>query len=287
MTGKRRTPPGAISAGKMTDEPPRIRKTYIECRFGQLHVTTAFPVGGGFDEHPTLVCVHRCPLSSRVLRPFIEEIGRDRSVYAPDLPGCGESDPPPPKPSIADYAAALTDFLDQMRFRQVDVLGHHTGSLVAAELAIARPDVVRRLMFVGLPILSGEERAVWARSVTPLAAAADGGHLQVDWQRTIASQDPAVRLEATAEDFAIKLHNGPNFWWMPYAALGFAAGERLPLVRQPVLLVRTKDHLWDASLRARALLRDVKVLDLPANGSGIFRAAPKVIAQHLRAFLDR
>ena len=57
----------------------------------------------------------------------MEEIGRDRSVYAPDLPGCGESDPTPPKPSIEDYAAALADFLDHMRFRQIDVLGHHTG----------------------------------------------------------------------------------------------------------------------------------------------------------------
>ena len=28
----------------------------------------------------------------------------DRSVYAPDLPGFGNSDPPPARPGIADYA---------------------------------------------------------------------------------------------------------------------------------------------------------------------------------------
>jgi pimeloyl-ACP methyl ester carboxylesterase len=282
MTGKRRK-----SRAAPPEETPRIRKAYVECRFGQLHVTTAFPVGGGFDERPTFVCLHRCRLSSRVFRPFMEEIGRDRPVYAPDLPGCGESDPPPPKPAIEDYAGALVDFLDQMRFRQVDLLGHHTGSLIAAEVAIARPEVVRRLMFVGLPVLTGDERAIWARSAVPLAAAADGGHLKVDWQRTLELQDPAASLEATVEDFAIKLHNGPHFSWMPNAALGYAAGERLPLVGQPVLLVRAKDHLWEASLRARPWIRNLKVLDLPAYGSGIFRSAPRIIAQHLRAFLDR
>src|SRR5258705_3885221 len=123
------------------DDRPRIRRAYMECRFGQLHVSTAFPVGGGFDDHVTLVCLHRCPLSSRFFRPFMEEVGRDRSVYAPDLPGYGESDPPPAEPTIDDYAGAGADFLDQMRFWQVDVLGHDTGSLVAAQLARTHPAI--------------------------------------------------------------------------------------------------------------------------------------------------
>jgi pimeloyl-ACP methyl ester carboxylesterase len=234
----------------------------------------------------TLVCVHRCQSSSRVFRPFIEQIGRDRPIYAPDLPGCGESDPPPPKPAIEDYAAALADFLDQMRFRQVDVLGQHTGSLIAAELAIARPEIVRRLMLVGVPILSAEERATWARSVAPLAQAPDGSHLLTEWQRTVRSQDPAVSLSDAAEDFSIKLHNGPNVWWLPNAALGYAASERLPLIAQSVLLVRTRDHLWDASPRVQPWIRHLKMLDLPEYGDGVFRTAPAILATHLRRHLD-
>jgi len=275
------------SSAAPADVPAGIRKAYFECRYGQLHVTTAFPVGGGFDEHATLLCVHRCAVSSRAFRPFMEEIGRDRSVYAPDLPGCGESDPTPPKPSIEDYASALVDLLDHMRFREIDVIGHHTGALIAAELAIARPQVVRRLMLVGLPILAGEERAEWARSVAPLALSADGHHLAVDWQRTIESQDPAVPLAVSAEEFAIKQANGPNVWWLPNAALGYPASERLPLVRQPVLLLRNKDPLWAATLRAQPWLHDVRVLDLPEYGSGLFRTAPRAVANHLRTFLDR
>jgi pimeloyl-ACP methyl ester carboxylesterase len=281
MTGKRRTRPAPPA-----DEPPRVRKAYVECRFGQLHVTTAFPVGGGFDERATLVCVHRGLASSRVFRPFIGEIGRDRSVYAPDLPGCGESDPTPPRPTIEQYAGALADFLDQMRFRQVDVLGQHAGALIAAELAIARPGVVRRVMLVGVPALSQEERTTFARAAAPLACAADGSHLLAAWQRAVQAQDPGLGLADAASDFAIQLHNGPDAWWLPAAALNYAASERLPLVAQPVLLVRTRDALWEASLRARPWFRNLKVLELPGHGCGVFRSAPAELAAHVRTFLD-
>ncbi|HZF15893.1 MAG TPA: alpha/beta hydrolase [Steroidobacteraceae bacterium] len=275
------------TAAPAVDTTPRIRRAYFECRFGQLHVATAFPVGGGFDDHPTLVCLHRCPLSSRVFRPFMEEMGRDRSVYAPDLPGCGESDAPPSKPAIEDYAAALADFLDQMHFRQADVLGHHTGSLIAADLALLRPQVVRRLVLVGLPVLNAEERATWARSMAPFPAAADGSHLAVDWQRSVFPGSSPADLGTNVEDFSIRLHNGPNVWWMPNAALGYLAAERLPLVTQPALLIRARDHLWEASLRAKPWMRQLKLVDLPEHGDGVFRSAPREIAAAARSFLDR
>ena len=74
---------------------------------------------------------------------------------------------------------------------------------------------------------------------------------------------------------------------MPEAALGYQASERLRLLEQPVLLVRTQDYLREASLRAKSWMRSLKVLDLPDYGSDIFRSAPGVIAGHLRSFLDR
>ena len=87
----------------------------------------------------------------RVFQRFLPLMGRDRSVYAPDLAGCGESDGPVGRASAVDHGAAIGDFLDAMRFRQVDVLGYHAGALVAIELAIARPQQVRRLILVGVP----------------------------------------------------------------------------------------------------------------------------------------
>jgi pimeloyl-ACP methyl ester carboxylesterase len=130
---------------------PRVRRTYFESRYGQLHVHNAIPPGGGFEEGVSLLCLHPAGTTGRVFQRFLPVIGRDRSVYAPDLPGCGESDAPTTQMRVADQAAALGDFLDSMRFRQIDVLGYHGGALVAIELAIARPQQIRRVVLVGVP----------------------------------------------------------------------------------------------------------------------------------------
>lgn len=137
---------------------PRVRRGYFECRYGQLHVHNAIPPGGGFEEGTALLCLHGMGHTGRVFQKFMPFLGRDRSVYAPDIPGTGESDGPATRLNPADAAAALGDFLDSMRFRQIDVLGYQTGSLLAAELAIARPQQVRRVVLIGVPTMSEGER---------------------------------------------------------------------------------------------------------------------------------
>ena len=126
----------------------RTRRAYFDCRFGQLHVRTAFPTTGGFDEQVTLVCLHPEQSSSRAFARFLPEIADVRSVYAPDLPGCGESDPSPTS-SAADAAGAVSDLADDLRLKQIDLLGIHTGAGIAMDLAAARPLLVRRLVLVG------------------------------------------------------------------------------------------------------------------------------------------
>ena len=130
-------------------DPPRLRRAYFECRHGQLHVHNAIPVGGGFDELTTLICVHGAGGSGRDFLEMSKRLGRTRSVYSPDLPGFGESDGPAAPLSAAAYAEALADFLDSMRFRQVDLLGTGTGAAVAVELALHRPKMARKLALLG------------------------------------------------------------------------------------------------------------------------------------------
>jgi pimeloyl-ACP methyl ester carboxylesterase len=128
----------------------RTRRAYFDCKFGQLHVRTAFPGTGGFDEQVTLICLHSREGSSRSFLRFLPEIATDRSVYAPDLPGFGESDPAPSGTS-ADGARAVLDLTGDLRLREVDVMGVGFGAAVALELAASRPDLVRRLVLVGTP----------------------------------------------------------------------------------------------------------------------------------------
>ncbi|MBV9698285.1 MAG: hypothetical protein JO005_15285 [Gammaproteobacteria bacterium] len=129
-----------------------MRRGYFESRYGQLHVHHAMPPGGGFEEGTALLAVHDLPGSARSLAPFLGLAGRDRSAYAPDLPGSGESDPPPAGAGIPECALALGDFIDTMRLRRLDVLAVRAGSAVAVELALAHPAQVQRLVFLSVPL---------------------------------------------------------------------------------------------------------------------------------------
>ena len=135
----------SIMKSTLPSEAVRMRRAYFDCRFGQLHVRTAFPATGGFDEQVTLFCLHGAESSSRTFIRFLPELADTRSVYAPDLPGLGESDHSPTS-SFAEAASALSDLADDLRLRQIDLLGIHSGARAALDLAAARPALVRRLV---------------------------------------------------------------------------------------------------------------------------------------------
>jgi pimeloyl-ACP methyl ester carboxylesterase len=125
---------------------PRVRRAYFDCRYGQLHLHYAIPAGGGFDEATALLCIAGAPGSGRFFRPLLRPLARDRCVYAPDLPGCAESDAAPPHATSADLAAALGDLLDTMLLKQVDILAHESGVAIGLALLQQRPTQIGRVV---------------------------------------------------------------------------------------------------------------------------------------------
>lgn len=129
-----------------TRPPPRLRRAYYDCRYGQLHLHNAIPSGGGFDELTSVVCVHGSNETARVFVPLLGVLGLERSVYAPDLPGYGESDPAAGQSSVDAGVNALADFLDSMRIRSVDLLARGDGAEIAQRLAKLRGAGVRKVV---------------------------------------------------------------------------------------------------------------------------------------------
>ena len=150
----------------------RSRRAYFDCNFGQLHVRTAFPGTGGFDEEVTLFCLHPLGASSRLFSRLLPELADVRSVYAPDLPGHGESDPSPTH-STAEAATAISGLADDLRLRQIDLLGVQQGAEVALALAHARPALVRRLVLIGPPAAERLPAALQQRLVIDIAEHGD------------------------------------------------------------------------------------------------------------------
>jgi len=178
----------------MDNPPPRLRRAYFECRHGQLHVHNAIPVGGGFDELTTVICLHGASGTGRMFLEVSKRLGSSRSLYSPDLPGCGESDAATSGLSIGGYADAVADFLDSMRFRQVDLLGVGAGAAVAVELALGRPKIVRKLFLLGV---AGKETSAPGAGAQALQAAA--GEWRAD-RRQLVKQPVLAHEEDTGAD---------------------------------------------------------------------------------------
>ena len=130
----------------------RLRRAYFDSRYGQLHVHQAIPPGGGFDEAVPLLCIPGARGRGRFFESLLGPLGADRSIYAPDLPGYGESDGvgAGSDAGAEQYALAFTDLLDSLRQRQVDVIAQGEGADAAIALVKLRPgSLVRRLVFSG------------------------------------------------------------------------------------------------------------------------------------------
>jgi len=133
----------------MTRPPPRVRRAYYDCRYGQLHLHNAIPSGGGFDELTPLVCLHGAGQTARIFMPLLQPLGLARSVYALDLPGAGESDPAPGVDPVEAAVHAVTDFVDSMRIRSFDLLARAEGCNAAMRVLEQRGAAVRRVVLLG------------------------------------------------------------------------------------------------------------------------------------------
>lgn len=258
---------------------PRVRRGYFECRYGQLHVHNAIPSGGGFEEGTPLLCLHPSPHSGRFFERFLAIAGSGRSVFAPDLPGFGDSDPPPPVAGVVEHAAAIGDFLDTMRLRQIDLLGQGFGALVAAEVAATRPGQVRRLVLVSPPV-SAE-----TADPQPPAAAADGSHLLEEWRRALAYCGPDAPAEAATAAVAERLRNGAQATAAAAAERGYPLRARLAQVPVPLLVLRLREEVAADKGQAREVPARARLVELAERGSSVFETAPEAAAQALESFL--
>lgn len=93
-------------------------------------------------------------------------IGAHR-VIAPDLPGFGRSPMPAGRISIPGYTRVLAQLCDALAVTAPIVVGNSMGGLIAADLAIAHPELVRRLVLVDAAGLSIE--GLWKEPLLTLA----------------------------------------------------------------------------------------------------------------------
>lgn len=204
-----------------------LRKAYADTSFGQVHFVEC---GTGA---PVLL-LHQTPRSWDEYAELLPLLGRRVRAIAMDTIGFGAS-APLAEHTIGNYAAAAIELLDALGIDEVDLLGHHTGGVVAVEIAAREPRRVRRAVLSSTPYIDAEARQRRRRRPrTPVSDQMDGSHLLELWHRR---QDfyPADRPDLLSRYVRDALILGADVERGHDAVSAYRMEERIGLIRCPVL----------------------------------------------------
>jgi pimeloyl-ACP methyl ester carboxylesterase len=275
-------PRGAQAADGVT-----LRRSFVDTRFGQMHVRIARPADEAAIRATPLMCLHQTPLSGGMFIPFLQAMAKDRIVLAPDTPGYGESDPPPGPQPIAAYAAAFLDLVAAQGFAQVDVLGYHTGTVLAIDMALQQPTIVRKLVLASIPLFSEERRLQMLASPELELFKGDGSEVMAQWNSGFKARGPGQTDEMIQRNFQDKVRAGNRQSWAIKGVFAYPLRASLPKLKQPALVLRSGDSLWDGSGEAAGLMPKGEKLDHQDMGHGLFDAYAGKLAGEIAAFLNR
>lgn len=118
-------------------------------------------------EGPAVLLVHGLAGSWQNWLENIPQLAASHRVVAMDLPGFGYSEMPPGELSISGYARCLDELCERLDIQSAAVVGNSMGGFVGADMAIAHPQRVSRLVLVAAAVMWNERRR--ARPLVTLA----------------------------------------------------------------------------------------------------------------------
>lgn len=221
---------------------------------------------GGADPTPLLLLNGLAsPLDT--WEPLLARLAPTRRVLAFDAPGVGGSDTPPLPITVRRLAEIAARVASERGAAVVDVLGYSHGGIVAQQLAIDRPERVRRL------VLAATSWGVGAVPGHPLALAAAAGRAAL-----LANPLAGHRV-------------GLGLAWQLAAVASWSCLPWLHRIRAATLVVTGTKDLVVPAVNARLLaarIPDSELVVLPDAGHELFRGdALAALLPPLTRFLER
>ena len=118
--------------------------------------TYAYRRFGGGAAHPLVFLQHFMGTLDNWDPAVTDPLAAGREVILFDNTGIGRSTGKVPE-TVQGMAAHALAFLDALGLERADLLGFSLGGMVAQEIAIARPSLVRKMLLVGTAPEGGEE----------------------------------------------------------------------------------------------------------------------------------
>ena len=231
---------------------------------------------------------------------LIDALASTRRVVAFDNAGVGGSTGTTPH-VIEQMAHDAIAFLTALELRQADILGFSIGSFVAQELALIRPDLVRRLILASSAPRGAASMHGWAPEVIGAIGRPETnpeGYLEVFFARSSSSrqagQDVLRRIYARTED-----RDKATTWATREAQYDAVCGwgipdhsqlQRLSGISQPVFVAngdRDSMILPHYSYLIAGLIPQATVKIYPDSAHGFLFQHHAEFAADVEAFLDK
>lgn len=266
---------------------PKMTRGYATGPYGQVH----YHDGGG--KGLPLVMIHQAPMSARqfenVYGPLMARGIRPIGI---DCPGFGLSDPTSFVPKVEDWARAVPPVLDQLGIKVTSVLGHHTGSMVATEVAQQFPQRVNKLILAGpLPMTDAERKRFLdgVQSEIDFVYQPDGSHMleafMVRYHMYAESgkaPDPKLITRYTMERFE---GYGP-YWYGHHAAFMYDHNRSIQKINHPTLIItNTGDMIYENAKITREMRPDFQFIELQGGGVDIVDQQPDAWSDAVAKFL--
>ncbi len=98
---------------------------------------------------PPVLVLHGWGASIEAVYPIVTGLSPVATVYALDLPGFGETDPPATQPwGVEEYQGFVASFMDALSIGRAAIVGHSNGGRIAIRMAATEPGRVQRLILI-------------------------------------------------------------------------------------------------------------------------------------------
>lgn len=256
-----------------------IRRGYADSKYGQIHYRVAGDAG-----LPAVVLLHQTPSDGSSLEGVMTRLKDDFCVYAPDLPGMGQSAACPAPDSIAVYAEMLNEALRNRGVPKFHLFGHHTGAGVAIQMAVDEPDRILKLALSGPPLLTPEQQAGLRTAVPPIPRRPDGSHMIEMWNR-IQKKAPSNPLSLVEREVLLALAMGSRYQAAYAAVADQPVAEQLPhITAETLVFAGTEDSLLGSLESAADLIPNCEKLVVQNGNSYISDMLAPELATILRDF---
>ncbi len=260
-----------------------VRRGFADTPEGQIHYATA---GQG---KPVLL-LHQTPRSWDEYRDVLPLIGQKYWAIAMDTVGFGDSYKPKREGTIETYARGVIAFLDAMSIPKTSIVGHHTGGVVAVEVAAAHPERVEKLVLSSTPYVDVEdrERRKGRPPIDEVELREDGSHLAELWQKRM-SFYPKNRPDLLARFVIDALKAGERTEEGHRACSRYRMEEKAPLIKAPTLVVAGSEDPF-AFPRMKSLAEAIKGSKTAVIEGGMVPMVdqmPEEFARVVIAFLDK